>query len=65
MRRRRHFLGLSLCDRRADADARANGRIDKLSGGKCKSDDFEAVKARMATFMAAGFRDICKRRNKK
>ena len=35
------------------------GRIDKLSGGICKSDDFEAVKARMAKFMAAGFRAIC------
>jgi len=36
------------------------GRIDALSGGLCHSDDFEAVKARMATFMAAGFREICK-----
>jgi AcrR family transcriptional regulator len=36
------------------------GRIDRLSGGLCKSDDFEAVKARMATFMAAGFRAICR-----
>lgn len=35
------------------------GRIDKLSGGKCKSEDFEAIKARMASFMAAGFRQIC------
>jgi len=35
------------------------GRIDKLSGGLCKSDDFVAVKERMATFMAAGFLDIC------
>jgi AcrR family transcriptional regulator len=35
------------------------GRIDRLSGGLCKSDDFEAVKARMATFMSAGFRAIC------
>ena len=31
------------------------GRIDRLSGGVCKSDDFEAVKQRMAKFMAAGF----------
>jgi AcrR family transcriptional regulator len=31
------------------------GRIDKLSGGLCKSDDFMAVKKRMARFMAAGF----------
>jgi hypothetical protein len=30
-------------------------RIDKLSGGICKSEDFAAVKERMATFMAGGF----------
>lgn len=35
------------------------GRIDKLSSGQCRSDDFVAVKERMATFMAAGFRAIC------
>ena len=38
------------------------GRIDKLSGGLCKSDDFRAVKQRMATFMAAGFVTVCKQR---
>jgi AcrR family transcriptional regulator len=37
------------------------GRIDKLSGGRCKSDDFEAVKSRMASFMAAGFVALCGR----
>ena len=31
------------------------GRIDRLSGGICRSDDFLAVKARIAKFMAAGF----------
>jgi AcrR family transcriptional regulator len=31
------------------------GRIDRLSGGLCHSDDFMAVKQRMARFMAAGF----------
>ncbi len=31
------------------------GRIDRLSGGICHSDDFQAVKKRMARFMAAGF----------
>jgi len=31
------------------------GRIDTLSGGLCRSDDFAAVKQRMAKFMAAGF----------
>ncbi len=38
------------------------GRIDKLSGGICKSDDFSAVKSRMASFMAAGFLQICAER---
>jgi AcrR family transcriptional regulator len=37
------------------------GRIDKLSGGLCRSDDFLAVKQRMATFMAAGFEAICRK----
>ena len=35
------------------------GRIDKLSDGLCHSDDFQAVKDRMAKFMAAGIRAIC------
>ena len=35
------------------------GRIDKLSGGACKSEDYAAVKSRMAHFMAAGFHEIC------
>jgi AcrR family transcriptional regulator len=38
------------------------GRIDKLSGGMCRSDDFAAVKDRMAGFMAAGFLSVCARR---
>ena len=37
------------------------GRIDKLSGGLCRSDDFVAVKERMASFMAAGFLAVCKK----
>jgi AcrR family transcriptional regulator len=37
------------------------GRIDRLSGGLCRSDDFEAAKARMAEFMAAGFMAFCKK----
>ena len=37
------------------------GRIDKLSGGVCRSDDYAAVKDRMAIFMTAGFQAICKR----
>ena len=40
------------------------GRIDKLSDGLCRSEDYEAVKARMARFMAAGFRDICEQRGR-
>ena len=36
------------------------GRIDRLSGGLCKSDDFQAVKQRMAKFMAAGFLSLGK-----
>lgn len=39
------------------------GRIDKLSGGLCNSEDFVAVKERMATFMAAGFNAICTPKN--
>jgi AcrR family transcriptional regulator len=35
------------------------GRIDKLSGGICKSEDFTAVKERMARFLAAGFLTVC------
>jgi AcrR family transcriptional regulator len=38
------------------------GRIDRLSGGICKSDDFPAVKARMAKFMAGGFLAFCDER---
>lgn len=31
------------------------GRIDRLSGGICRSDDFPAIKQRITRFMAAGF----------
>jgi AcrR family transcriptional regulator len=34
------------------------GRIDRLSKGVCHSDDFSAIKKRMAKFMAAGFRAL-------
>ncbi len=40
------------------------GRIDRLSNGVCSSDDFAAVKARMATFMTGGFRAICESRSR-
>ena len=39
------------------------GRIDKLSGGICRSDDFTAVRERMASFMAAGFKELCSSRS--
>lgn len=35
------------------------GRIDKLSNGLAQSEDFAAVKQRMARFMAAGIMEIC------
>ncbi len=35
------------------------GRIDRLSNGVCKSEDYEAVKERLASFMAAGFIALC------
>lgn len=38
------------------------GRIDRLSGGICHSDDFKAVKERMARFMAAGFHALKERK---
>jgi AcrR family transcriptional regulator len=37
------------------------GRLDELSHGLCSSADFVAMKQHMATFMAAGFREICQR----
>lgn len=40
------------------------GRIDTLSGDRCKSDDFVAVKARMTSFMVAGFLAVCERRTR-
>lgn len=35
------------------------GRIDKLSGGLCKSDDIESVKEPTTRCMAAGFSEVC------
>ncbi len=39
-----------------------SGRLDRLSDGLCKSDDFDAAKDRMASFMAGGFIELCERR---
>lgn len=37
------------------------GRIDRLSDGLCRSDDFEAVRDRFVTFMVGGFEALDKR----
>ncbi len=37
------------------------GRIDRLSGGVCRSSDLDDVHARLVPYCAAGFRAICKR----
>jgi len=37
------------------------GRIDKLSGGVCRSNDLDAVHERLVPFCAAGFRAVCAR----
>jgi AcrR family transcriptional regulator len=41
------------------------GRIDRLSGNLCASDDFAAVRERFVTFMAAGFDALYNRRKSK
>jgi AcrR family transcriptional regulator len=35
------------------------GRIDKLSGGVCRSNDLDSVHERLVPFCAAGFRALC------
>jgi len=35
------------------------GRIDKLSGGVCRSSDLDSVHRRLVPFCAAGFRALC------
>jgi AcrR family transcriptional regulator len=37
------------------------GRIDQLSGGKCRSGDVQAVRERMAAFLAPGFLELSRR----
>ena len=41
------------------------GRIDKLSGGKCRSSDFQAAYDHMIPFTAAGFRNVCNGKGKR
>ena len=49
-----HFLSAALTLTLAET-----GRIDRLSGGLCKSSDYQAVRKRMSVFLAAGFRAVC------
>lgn len=35
------------------------GRLDRVSGGRCKSDDLASIEPRMVTYCAAGFRRVC------
>lgn len=38
------------------------GRIDRLSGGVCRSSDLDAVHERLVPYCAAGFRALCRRK---
>lgn len=35
------------------------GRLDRVSGGRCKSEDLAAIEPRMVEYCAAGFRRVC------
>lgn len=35
------------------------GRLDRVSGGLCKSDDLASIEPRMVEYCAAGFRQVC------
>ncbi len=37
------------------------GRLDRVSGGRCKSDDLASIEPRMVEYCAAGFRSLCVR----
>jgi AcrR family transcriptional regulator len=37
-------------------------RINRLSGGRCRSDDIDAIEPRLVRFAAAGLREVCGRR---
>ncbi len=50
-----HFLSGAMTHNMA-----RTGRLDELSHGLCSSDDFVSIKRHMATFMAAGFKAICR-----
>jgi len=40
----------------------ATGRVERLSNGTCRSDDYDAVRDRLPTFIAAGFRALIEAR---
>lgn len=35
------------------------GRLDRVSGGRCRSDDLASIEPRMVAYCAAGFRRVC------
>ena len=35
------------------------GRLDRVSGGRCRSDDLASIEPRMIEYCAAGFRSVC------
>lgn len=35
------------------------GRLDRVSGGRCRSDDLASIEPRMVEYCAAGFRSVC------
>lgn len=49
-----HFLSGALLLTLSETD-----RIDRLSGGRCRSTDIAAIEPRMVQFAAAGFRRVC------
>ncbi len=49
-----HFLSGALMLTLSETD-----RIDRLSGGKCRSTDVAAIEPRLVKFAAAGFRRVC------
>ena len=38
------------------------GRLDRVSGGRCRSDDLASIEPRMVEYCAAGFRSVCVRK---
>ncbi|MEO8103596.1 MAG: TetR family transcriptional regulator [Betaproteobacteria bacterium] len=40
------------------------GRLDRVSGGRCRSDDLASIEPRMVEYCAAGFRSVCARGGK-